>query len=224
MLECPSLRLLAWSVEASAATSNEPGQGRAPRRGIFDAATELPVGYVCWNESPNSGWLKWLLSHRLVLEIHEKEDDSLLFTMHGRRRWAIPLRTSHWRAPGLSAACRWEVRDAEGLRVGTVERSSVSALTIPESSPDETTRKVSATLARGRAGRCFVVKDLVHEQSKQAIWAAPVPQSGSWTQGGNLSRMQEEIVLEFATGLQADPFAKMLLLAALIAATNEMTR
>jgi hypothetical protein len=62
----------------------------------------LPLGFVHWSRSGSRSW--WRLFGDCVLEVHEQEDESLLFTLH--RAWSfLP---------------RCEVRDADGQPVGSV--------------------------------------------------------------------------------------------------------
>ena len=68
-------------------------------RAIVDTATRKPLGYARPGRRP------WWGLGPAVLEVHEQEDEPLLFTL--RRGW------------GLTP--RHEVRDAEGMPVGLVD-------------------------------------------------------------------------------------------------------
>jgi hypothetical protein len=95
MLEQPAILLRPWPA-------NE-----APRRWIVDAATGTPLGFACWQTPPGPRWWSWLLP--AVLEVHEAEDEPLLFTVY--RFW------------GLGPS--WVVRDADERLVATVRRRRI---------------------------------------------------------------------------------------------------
>jgi len=100
MLERQALSLRPWAPSDKRLT--DPGSsGRARARAILDAATGTPQGFACWQLEPGTSWLRWLTWP--VLEVHEMEDEPLLFTV--QRVWA-------W------TPC-WEVSDAEGHTVGS---------------------------------------------------------------------------------------------------------
>jgi hypothetical protein len=74
----------------------------APRRPILAGDSGAAVGFACWRPADSVPW--WRRPWRRVLEVHEQEDEPLLFTV--RRCWTLLPRR--------------EVRDADGWRVGTL--------------------------------------------------------------------------------------------------------
>jgi len=105
MLEHQRLRILPWG--------HSPEKMADPRRRVVvDANTSNLQGFICqW--LPRRRWLDWLLPRLHRWEIHEAEDESLLFTMQ------------EWK--GLVPFLRrvfWQVSDAEDHAVGTVGRQA----------------------------------------------------------------------------------------------------
>jgi len=74
---------------------------------ILDAVTSQPLGSARWRVQGNSKWRRWL--SRETLDVVEAEDEPLVFSV--RRLW------------GLSP--KWEVCDADGLRVSVTNRRQV---------------------------------------------------------------------------------------------------
>ncbi len=75
MLEERQLLLGPWSRPAADRT----GVAASRRRTVFDAATQAPLGHVCWRPDEVPAWLAWLARPRF--EIYETDDASLLFTV-----------------------------------------------------------------------------------------------------------------------------------------------
>src|SRR5690242_16884251 len=71
-----------------------------PARAVLDALTGQPLGFAGWRRG--GPWPRWLA--RPVLAVHESDDAPLLFTVHGL--WSL--------------SARWEVRDADGNRLGAL--------------------------------------------------------------------------------------------------------
>jgi hypothetical protein len=94
MLEQPALLLRPCAA----------GDHPAPRRvGIIDPITEVALGFASRRRA--RGRLAWLRAWGPpVIEVHESDDEPLLFTM--RRGWGFGR--------------RWRVEDAEGTSVGRV--------------------------------------------------------------------------------------------------------
>jgi hypothetical protein len=131
-------------------------------RAILDTATRKPLGYARPGRRP------WWGLGPAVLEVHEQEDEPLLFTL--RRGW------------GLTP--RHEVRDAEGTPVGLVD----------------------GRFLRDGWGRCVAVGE--EGPGGRAFRDA----------GGRLlarvARRPDGVEVGFTEAVAADPFAKMMLLAA----------
>ena len=111
MLEHQRLRILPWDNTGNSLTAAVPEAGAGPwRRMVVEANTGKPVGFVCqWLPAPPR-WLRWFLPRLHLWEIHEIEDESLLFTM---QEWKGLL-------PFVKRVY-WQVGDAEDHSLGTVE-------------------------------------------------------------------------------------------------------
>jgi hypothetical protein len=104
MLEHQTLLLLPWSDTQHADLGGKRG---CLAREIIDPTSGLSLGFACRRRPPGPSWLRWL--GRLALEIHESDDESLLFTLY-----------QHWFFRGA-----WEVRDAEEQAIGRMKRNRV---------------------------------------------------------------------------------------------------
>jgi hypothetical protein len=101
MLEQERLSLEPWAFAGAQRADGGRGQsGGRRRRAIRDAATGQVLGFACWRAENGAVPLRWLTWP--VLEVHEADDEPLVFTV--QRVWAI-------------APC-WEVSDADGHPVG----------------------------------------------------------------------------------------------------------
>jgi hypothetical protein len=83
------------------------GTGAASRRLVVEPETREVLGFACWQPLALGSWWGWLQAP--VLEIHEAEDEPLLFTLH--RYWSL--------------GTVWAVRDADGRAVASVRRGFV---------------------------------------------------------------------------------------------------
>jgi len=102
MLELQSLLLRPWT----AAPGRGPRAGAA--RAVVDPATGRPLGLVRVTAASGPWWRRLT---RPALEVYETEDEALLFSVHCA--WLLPF--------------RWEVRDAEDRRLGTLRSSELLA-------------------------------------------------------------------------------------------------
>jgi hypothetical protein len=135
------------------------------------SAAGAPLGWARWR-APGPWWRRWLT--RRVLEVHEHEDDPLLFTVR-RCRTILP-----WH----------EVRDADGRRVGFLLGGRVG----------------------DRAGQRVAVRQRLGDGETQ-VFRTP--------DGRTLAEVSGDeggLRLSFAPAVAHDPFAKMLLLAAVLLA------
>jgi hypothetical protein len=190
MLESPSLLLL------PAAAETPDGQ----RQTILDAPTKAPVGFVYRRPVTGPRWLVRWFRPPPVLEVHEAEDEPLLFTV--RCLW-----------PWVS---RWEVCDADGHVLGRLRRcrqydpDPKAYRMLPE--PARTQFPwMGSTVAEDGAGRRALVPD--GWQGEWAVsWIGEPPRNPLAT----LGHAGEGVRITFGCGAEGNPFAKMLLLAALL--------
>ena len=73
---------------------------------LVEGVSGTPLGFTRWR-APGSWWTRWLVGP--VLEVHEQEDEPLLFTV--RRCWSL--------------AARYLVCDADDVLVGELDRSQL---------------------------------------------------------------------------------------------------
>jgi hypothetical protein len=187
MLELPRLLIQPWASPRDTAVGGaRPYVARL--RGICDPDTGRAVGFAC-APAAGGGWWRWLM--RPVLEVHESEDASLLFTIS--RAWAL--------------APRWEVRDAEGRRLGVFDPYNVAPAT-------------GTTPARGPgtagphapAPPDVLVLEPVPGSFGREVELPPLPQLVA------VSRTADGTLVVFAPGAVENPFARMLVLAAVLTA------
>ena len=118
--------------------------------------------------APGSWWARWLVGP--VLEVHEQEDEPLLFTV--RRCWSF--------------AARYLVCDADDVPVGELDRSQLL----------------------DRLGRLFSVRRREGERLVfRTSTGCPVAEAEA---------VEETVRLSFHAAVEHQPFAKMLLLAAVL--------
>jgi hypothetical protein len=133
---------------------------------IVEAATGAPLGFTRWRPG---GWLARLFVGP-VLEVHEQEDEPLLFTV--RRGWRL--------------AARRLVCDADGQLVGEFDGARLL----------------------DRLGRLFTVR---RREGARVVFRT--------TAGCPLAEaepVEETMRLSFHAAVENEPFAKMLLLAAVL--------
>ncbi|HEV3118570.1 MAG TPA: hypothetical protein VGY58_16080, partial [Gemmataceae bacterium] len=147
MLEHQHLLLLAWTV---------PEEANFARRDILDQDTGSPLGHARWEKRRAAGWLGIFLRSGPTIEVRETEDDSLLFTMHGSRPWQFVS----WTKPAIRGSTagshfRWEIHDADGYVVGTLEPSGRPYAHIEQAGDAHGT---AAGLAYDVYGRCVIFR------------------------------------------------------------------
>src|SRR5207244_3676458 len=114
------------------------------KRAIVDAATDLPAGTVYWTEPSLSAWLRWIIKPAVVLEVRETEDESLLFTIHSGGHWIFrPGKPRCWNQLNLFSVSGWDIRDADGQQVGTVQSAT----------------SLASAIARDTRGRTLLLSD-----------------------------------------------------------------
>jgi len=206
MLEHQHLLLLAWTV---------PEEANFARRDILDQDTGSPLGHARWGKRRAAGWLGILLRTGPTIEVRETEDDSLLFTMHGWRPWQF-LAWTKPPIPGSTAGSRfrWEIHDADGYVVGTLEPSGRLPYAHIEQAAD--THGAAAGLAYDVHGRC-VIFNRQDDGSGRAL-GKEIVAATAWIEIGTLSCSAEGGGVHFSTALEGQPFTKMLILAAAIVA------
>jgi hypothetical protein len=203
MLEQQSLLVMPWSLVESLPPVADPEQVQLRQRQVIrDAITQASLGFVSKRPVTGHRWLRWLLP-RQVLEVREFEDESLLFTMQRALSFILP-----WQSGRAERHGRWAVRDADDRAVGwlkcTCERESAGP--------------VVTVQVRDQWGQALAVLPGWQPES-----AAPVkviqplapPHLAEWA---TLSHQEEAIRVQFAPTLDGEPFAKMLVLAAVLAA------
>jgi hypothetical protein len=190
MLELPRLLIQPWAPPADTPTDTPARLIRDPESGRTVGFARVPSGGGWWWR-----WLTWP-----VLEVCESADASLLFTVH--RLWAL--------------APRWEVRDAEGRRLGVFDRSDLAPVGTAS----------SWAFGGGHAGeRASPASPSFHHGTARALVLQPVP--GSFGQEVELPPLHQLVTVAeaaggtavtFAPGAMDNPFAKMLVLAAVLTA------
>ncbi len=187
MLEYQSLLILPWAL----APGLPAGLARREaaflqRRAILDAATTAPVGFVCRRRTTGLGRFLGFLRPGPVLEVHETEDEPLVFTIH--RGWAL--------------AGRWQVYDAD--------RRSVGKLLFGPGSP------IRAYLRAQNGTELMVERGKRGVEAEMRLLAFQRAPHELWEEVGKVTRCQEGLRLIFAPEVEGEPFTKMLLLAAVL--------
>ncbi len=143
-----------------------PGPSRTPQT-LVEAATGTPLGFTRWRAP--GGWLRrWLVGP--ILEVHEQEDEPLLFTVS--RCWSI--------------AARHLVCDADDVPVGVLDRARLL----------------------DRFGHLFAVRRREGDRDVfRTTTGCPVAEA---------EPVDETVRLSFHAAVENEPFAKMLLLAAVL--------
>jgi len=220
MLEVQRLCLAPWAIVPDGnVPTGRAAHGSVRQRSISDAASGALLGYACERARPERVWMDWLLLRRPVLAVHEKEDDSLLFTLHGGFRLASWL----WSRPDgpepfAQLSRRWQLRDADGKQVGLLawRRLRTEQVPPPITMPDRRPRCLVASNQRGR--RLLMVEPEDNECSR-TLWGTNAAHPWDWTEFGTVAGNQKATVLTFAAALDREPFTKMLLLAAALIST-----
>lgn len=156
MLEQRVLLLRPWTAAAAADR----------RRDIVDPTTGQRLGFAA-RTLPARTWLCWF--PRPVVRVHEEEDESLLLLLQPLWGWVSS----------------WDVRDADGHRVGVAR----------------------GNLLQDRFGLVLAVVE------RDAGASGCTFRDPDGVELGTLSFSEEGAVLTFADGVEGNPFAKMLLLA-----------
>ena len=209
MLEYPKLLVETWAPPEYVLTATKLApEFIAFRRAILDLETGRKLGFVRRIAGWAPPWLTPFLPFRRTLQVHESEDESLLFTMHGRGRFREGTAVGDGREGRLS---RWEVRDAEKNRIGTIHCALWH--------DDRGMRPI--TYVRDLIGRLALFED-----TKAFAFASHpvlVREPRSLDSGKALATVQSGtggIQLAFEDGVAEEPLAKMLLLAGLLALSN----
>jgi hypothetical protein len=217
MLEHQSLLLLPWSGPPGASGNGHGSPTSSERRLILDATTRLPLGFVRRRPGPRST-LRRLTQPGAVLEVHEAEDESLLFMLRGPRALSLP-----W----LEAPA-WEIHDADGQRLARLQ-----PLESVGREPFELAvagwdfrRDCCLWLAGTPLGLTREVRFLIECQPSEASFLRVTTATGCLQdlELAALMRGEEGMFLHFAHSFAAEPFAKMLALAALLLALERVPR
>jgi hypothetical protein len=198
MLESPGLLIRPWTTSVGPESpSRQRVAVQTKRRTILNAATGSAMGFACWRAETKLLW--WLT--RAVVEVYETEDASLLCTAHGR--WGRP-----W---------RWEVRDADDHAVGSFRGGELKL-------PPDLVQLGKLRPLPGR-GQAQYRGALVLDRFGQFLaWIEGVPidravrrlLAPAGQELGTVAVTPEGVVLRFAVTLEGDPFARMVLLAAVV--------
>ncbi len=228
MLEHPGLSLTPWIPCREAATPLGEDPGSRLRRLIAEWPGGRPAGFVCRRLSNRPRWLQWLLRPRRLLEVHEIEDEPLLFTLACVSTWSIAEGRFLGRQERASHASRWDLRDADGRWFGKLEKRSLTlrerprwamadlALAIPEPPC-----RVVVVLGKGPLQRVLLVRSQEEQAWRQRIWTGRTAGQPGWTEAAPLQGGDERVTLVFPPGLEQEPFGKMLLLGAVLIATDD---
>jgi hypothetical protein len=177
------------------------------RRIILDGASELPVGCVCKETSTLPLWLRLFARLRPVIHVYETDgelkDESLLFTVHGT--WPF--------------ATRWQVFDAEGRAVGILTRNNLllpgECLAGPIADEPKAFR-VTGTISQDYSGRLQIATDPTQTGGEGTLLVKAGAADTHWRQIGRLRQSSAVMRLEFLDETANDPFARMLLIAAVL--------
>lgn len=189
MLELQTLLLQPWTEPGDTLADVLRAASATRIRPILDPADERLLGFA-YEPSAASTWWPWLA--RPALEVYETEDASLLFTVH--RYWAL--------------APKWEVRDADGHRLGTFRQP------------------LTRLLAPGSAGPVEPEASRVEEWCRRSSihveqsWRNPVEALAvaSMDDLVALAHAAHGTLVTLADTLAGKPFAKMVVLAAVLSA------
>jgi len=199
MLELQSLLLRPpTDVPDRRAGGGAGGSAGARVRAVVDPATGQRLGSA---RAPGGSGPWWRRLTRPALEVYETEDESLLFTVH--RGWPL--------------AQRWEVRDSEGRRLGTFRRSDLRAARQATRLPDRHGPHGqrfghNRGGAGDRLGQGPIVIDPPPTGPAGQVAAAAVQDLVTWSHG------EAGTLVTFAGELEGKPFAKMVVLAAVLMA------
>jgi hypothetical protein len=199
-------------------------------RKILDGSSAAPLGSVCDRVRVRPFWLRWLLGPNRVLEVHEIEDNSLLFTMQfgravfGERPWDTlrPYRVGR-------QAC-WSVNDADGRPVGELAVASGMAAPAPALAPARNvpleagglgpapTLVVQAVDLQGRTVE--LQSDWLDQRAETPLMAQRVVSDSPAFRCASVWREQQETFLKFDEQIEGEPFLRMLILGAVLIATD----
>jgi hypothetical protein len=223
MLEHKSLLLLPWSTVVASPSDSGGPEGLRQRREIIDAASGSRLGQARRNVMESRGLLSWVLTAAMTVAVHETEDDSLLFTMHGRRRWKFWSRHKSDERAWTLEQSTWQVRDADEHPVGSVQTDRDGTYLPPLRAASNSAAKVLVAYDRFRSP--FILSTGASPVESK-FWGLQTFSNPEWTEMGRLSCVGDNVVLDFATLLEGQPFSKMLLLAEALLAdfTHGMTR
>jgi len=201
MLEYQKLQILPWSLATGPpAAGNSDKSETLIRRLILDPHARGPLGFICRAPQVGPRWLRVFIPLRQILEVREIEDESLLFTLH-KRKGLLPL--GKW--------SYWDVRDAEGSIIGTLECRKHRELS----------GWVASTLARDVLGQLVLALERWPDGMDVPVRVLQPGAPASLTELAMVCQREEGVRIEFAESLQGEPFAKMLVLAAVVVASNE---
>jgi hypothetical protein len=204
MLEHQHLLLLPWSV---------PEEANPATRDILDHDTGSPLGHAWWKSCRAAGWFGIFCRTGPTVEVRETEDDSLLFTMHASRPWQFLTWNKAPVAGSIAGShLRWEIRDADGYMVGTLEPSGRSPYAHIEQAAGA--GGTAAGMAYDLYGRCVIFSR--QNDGTGRVVGKEIVAATTWTEIGTLSCSAEGGGVHFSAALEGQPFAKMLILAAAI--------
>jgi hypothetical protein len=153
------------------------------------------LGLSCWQRPTGPAWLRWLL--RPLLAVYETEDESLLLLV--RRVWAL--------------ACRWQVSDANAQVVGTIWPRTLlwpRSPAIPPRQGGARPSRNTEVLVEDRWERFFALTTPTPTDSSSHFLGPDGSELGS------LRGSAAGSLLTFGPQVEANPFTRMLLLAAVL--------
>jgi hypothetical protein len=232
MLEHEILRIYPWSAPTGPARIQEWPRAAIPdrQRLIVDGSSAVALGSVYERARGRPIWLRWLLGPSPRWEFHEIEDDSLLFTMQfgqpvfGERPWDA------FRPRRMGRQGCWSVNDAEGRPVGEVAVSTraaalASMLAPGQSMPPERNSgkpvcslEVQALDLQGRT--VDVPGDWLDQPAETPLMAQTVFGGAAAIRCATVWREQDQTLLKFDEQIEGEPFLKMLILGAVLVASN----
>jgi hypothetical protein len=160
-----------------------------------------------------------------VLEAHEAEDDSLLFTLHAGQPLPGDRLRDPPRPPSRPPRCRWTLFDADNRSIGEIAARTVAPVLKRPSlaepgrpSAAESRCPTLAVQALDWQGRTVeVCRDWVEQPAASALLAQSVLATAP-VHCGSVWREQEDILLRFDKQVEGEPFLKMLILGAVLIA------